>query len=278
MKKFFKNLKISRVLIFIILSIYALMIVLPLVWMVLSGFKDNAGLFLNTWALPEVYHWENYAKAWRTGIGRYFFNSIYVTLLSVVFTIFISTLCAFALSRLEFTGQKALLVFVIGGLMLSPQVSLISLYRALQRMHIYDTHWALIIPYVAYRLPFTIFLIRSYMISLPREFEDSAYIDGCSTWKVFYKIIVPMCKPILATASLFTAMSCWNEFMFALVFIEKDALRTIPVGMMNLRSSLSTEWTVLLAGLTLSVLPMAILYFVFQKQFVRGITSGGVKE
>lgn len=268
---------LGKMLVFLLLSIYAIMIIYPLIWMVLSGFKDNQGLFLNTWALPEKYLWQNYAKAWRNGIGKYFFNSVYVTSWSVVLTLFISTCCAFALSRLEFKGQKFLLIFIVGGLMLSPQVSLVSLYKMLQKLHIYNTHWALIVPYVAYRIPFTTFLIRSYMISLPREIEDSAYIDGCSTWKVFAKIIVPMCKPILATASLFTAMSCWNEFMFALVFIESDSLRTIPVGMMNLRSSLSTEWTVLLAGLTLSVLPMVLLYLVFQKQFIRGITSGGVK-
>ncbi len=276
MKKL-KKLTIGKVLVFLILCIFALTILYPLIWMILSGFKDNQGLFMDTWGLPDVYRWGNYAKAWRNGIGRYFFNSIWVTLLSVLFTLLISTACAFALSRLEFKGQKAFLVFVVGGLMLSPQVSLISLYKTLQTIGIYNTRWALIIPYVAYRLPFTIFLIRSYMISLPRDFEDSAYIDGCSTWQVFAKIIVPMCKPILATSAMFAAMSCWNEFMFALVFIESDALKTIPVGMMNLRSTLSTEWTVLLAGLTLSMLPMVVLYLVFQKQFVRGITSGGIK-
>ena len=237
-----------------LLALYALLIILPLVWMVLSGFKDNQGLFLNTWGLPEKFLWENYATAWRGGVGRYFLNSIIVTGTSVV-----------------------LLLFVLGGLMLSPQVSLIPLFRLLQRLKLYNTYWALIIPYVAYRIPFTTFLIRSYMLSLPREIEDSAYIDGCSAWTVFYRIILPMSKPILVTAALFTAMSCWNEFMFALVFIESDSLRTIPIGLMGLKSSLRTEWTILMAGLTLSALPMVALFLIFQKQFIRGITSGGVK-
>jgi raffinose/stachyose/melibiose transport system permease protein len=107
--------------------------------------------------------------------------------------------------------------------------------------------------------------------------EDSAYIDGCTSLQVFAKIIMPMSKPILATGALLAAMSCWNEFMFALVFIESDKYKTIPVGLMNLRGSLSTDWTILMAGLTLSVLPMIIIFLVFQKQLVRGITSGGVK-
>ena len=115
------------------------------------------------------------------------------------------------------------------------------------------------------------------MLTLPREIEDSAYIDGCSSWRVFWNIILPMSKPILATSALLAAMSIWNEFMFAIVFIEDSSLRTIPVGIMNLRSALSTDWTILLAGLTISALPMIILFVVFQKQFIRGITSGGVK-
>lgn len=259
------------------LVVYALLIVLPLIWMVLSGFKDNQGLFLDTWGLPKRFLWENYSKAWNGGVGRYFLNSLIVTGTSVCLTLLISACAAFALSRFEFRGQGLLLLFVLGGLMLSPQVSLIPLFRLLQKLRLYNTYWALIIPYVAYRIPFTTFLIRAYMLSLPREIEDSAYIDGCSAWGVFYRIILPMSKPILVTAALFTAMSCWNEFMFALVFIESDRLKTIPIGLMGLKSSLRTEWTILMAGLALSALPMVALFLIFQKQFIRGITSGGVK-
>lgn len=267
----------GHVLVLGILLFYALLIVLPLIWMVLSGFKDNQGLFLDTWGLPRKFLWENYVTAWNGGVGRYFLNSLIVTSTSVCLTLFISSCAAFALSRFEFRGRGILLLFVLGGLMLSPQVSLIPLFKLLQRLKLYNTYWALIIPYVAYRIPFTTFLIRAYMLSLPREIEDSAYIDGCSAWTVFSRIILPMSKPILVTAALFTAMSCWNEFMFALVFIESDKLKTIPIGLMGLKSSLRTEWTILMAGLTLSMLPMVALFLVFQKQFIRGITSGGVK-
>ncbi len=277
MKKLDFKEKVILVLVFAVLIIFALMIIYPLIWMTMSGFKTNQELFLETWKLPKQLMWSNYVKAWNAGIGKYFFNSVIVTTASVFFTILISSTAAFSLSRFDFKWKKLILVVVIGGLMLSPQVSLTSLYKLLQTLGIYNTYLALIVPYVAYRIPFTTFLIYSYMLSLPREIEDSAYIDGCSTWMVFTKMIMPMCRPILATASLFTAMSCWNEFMFALVFIESDSLRTIPVGLMNLRSTLSTDWSVLMAGLTLSVLPMVLIFLIFQKQFVRGITSGGVK-
>ncbi len=277
MKKLELREKIILFVVFFVLIIFALMIIYPLIWMTMSGFKTNKELFLETWKLPNKLIWNNYVRAWNAGVGKYFLNSIIVTSASVFFTILISSTAAFSLARFEFKWKKVILVIVIGGLMLSPQVSLTSLYKLLQKLGIYNTYLALIVPYVAYRIPFTTFLIYSYMLSLPREIEDSAYIDGCSSWMVFRKMILPMSRPILATAALFTAMSCWNEFMFALVFIESDTLRTIPVGLMNLRSTLSTDWSVLMAGLTLSVLPMVLLFLIFQKQFVRGITSGGVK-
>lgn len=269
--------KVLRTIIFIWLITYAICIIYPLLWMLISGFKTKSELFLNTWALPKEWLWENYKTAWDVGVGRYFFNSVFVTSVSVVLSVIISACCAFALSRFEFKGEKIILLIVVGALMLSPQVSLISLFKLLQKLKIYNTYLALIIPYVAFRIPFTTFLMRSYFLDLPREVEDAAYIDGCNSWGVFWKIILPMSKPIVSTASLLAAMQVWNEFMFALVFIEDSNLKTIPIGLMSLRSTLSTDWTVLLAGLSISVIPMVVLFIIFQKQFVRGMTSGSVK-
>ncbi len=243
----------------------------------MSGFKSNSEIMLNTWALPSEWRWENYFLAWEVGVGKYFFNSIIVTVASVIFTVMISAIAAFALSRFEFKYRELILAVIVGGLMLSPQVGLISLYKLLSSLSIYNTYLALVIPYTAYRIPFTVFLMRSYFISLPREVEDSAYIDGCNSWQVFWHIILPMSRPIIATSALLTAMFTWNEFMFALVFIEDSRLKTIPVGLMNLRGALTTQWSVLLAGLTLSALPMIILFLVFQKQLIRGLTAGSVK-
>lgn len=269
--------KVIRTIIFIWFITYAICIIYPLLWMLISGFKTKSELFLNTWAFPKEWLWENYKTAWDVGVGRYFFNSVFVTSVSVVLSVIISACCAFALSRFEFKGEKIILLIVVGALMLSPQVSLISLFKLLQKLKIYNTYLALIIPYVAFRIPFTTFLIRSYFLDLPREVEDAAYIDGCNSWGVFWRIILPMSKPIVSTASLLAAMQVWNEFMFALVFIEDSNLKTIPIGLMSLRSTLSTDWTVLLAGLSISVIPMVILFIIFQKQFVRGMTSGSVK-
>lgn len=269
--------RIFQTIILVWFGLFSLVIIYPLIWLALSGLKSNSDFFLNTWTLPKEWLWSNYKAAWDAGVGKYFFNSIFVTLVSVLLILLIGSMAAYGLSRFQFKGQNVLLILILSGLMLAPQVSLIPLYKLLQFLGLYNTYGALILPYVSFQLPFAIFLMRSYFLSIPRELEESAIIDGCNTWKVFWHIILPMGKPIIASAALLTGMFVWNEFMFALVFIEDSSLRTIPVGLMNLRSQLNTNFGVQLAGLAISALPMIIAYIIFQKQFVRGITAGGVK-
>ena len=269
--------KLLRGITLIILSTYALTVIYPLLWMLMSGFKTNKEIFGNTWALPKKWSLENYITAWNIGVGRYFFNSVVVTLIAMALTILCASLIAFVLARFNFRGKTVLFLFVLGGMMLSPEVSLISLYKLLQGMGIYNTYWALIIPYTAFRIPFTAFLMWSYFKDLPLEIEESAYLDGCSVFQIFYKMILPMSKPVVATGALLAAMTFWNEFMFGLVFIESTALKTIPIGLMNLRGTLTTKWSIMLAGLSISALPMIIVFLIFQKQLVRGMTAGGVK-
>ncbi|MDQ0971564.1 raffinose/stachyose/melibiose transport system permease protein [Neobacillus niacini] len=258
-------------------SIFALVIIYPIIWLGLSGLKSNSDFFLNTWSLPEEWIWSNYKAAWDAGIGQFFLNSVYVTVVSVITVLLLGSMAAYGLSRFQFKGQNLVLILILSGLMLAPQVSLIPLYKLLQGLGLYNTYWALVLPYVAFQLPFSIFLMRSYFLSIPRELEESAIIDGCNTWKVYRHIIIPMGKPIIASCALLTGMNVWNEFMFALVFVEDSSLRTIPVGLMNLRSQLNTNFGIQLAGLAISALPMIIAYIIFQKQFVRGLTAGSVK-
>lgn len=269
--------RIFQTVVLVWFSLFALVIIYPIIWLGLSGLKSNADFFLNTWSLPEEWLWSNYQAAWDAGIGQFFLNSVFITVVSVVTVLLLGSMAAFGLSRFQFKGQNILLVIILSGLMLAPQVSLIPLYKLLQAIGLYNTYWALILPYVAFQLPFSIFLMRSYFLSIPKELEESAIIDGCNSWKVYRHIIVPMGKPIIASCALLTGMNVWNEFMFALVFVEDSALRTIPVGLMNLRSQLNTNFGIQLAGLAISALPMIIAYIVFQKQFVRGLSAGSVK-
>ncbi|MDD5013872.1 MAG: carbohydrate ABC transporter permease [Atribacterota bacterium] len=268
---------ITRSFIYIVLIAFVISIVYPLFWIFINSFRSNQELFIDTWGLPKKWLWSNYILAWKYGVGRYFINSVFVTTISTLLTILISSLAAFPLSRFRFKGRYIILMIIIAGMMVTPQVNLISLYKLLQRLGICNTYLALIIPYVAYQIPFTVFLLWSYFISLPKEIDEAAYIDGCSDWQLLWRIILPMSKPIITTSALLAIRVFWNEFMFALVFVDQDELKTIPVGLMNFKTIFDTDWTVLLSALVISTLPMIIAFLVLQKFFIRGLTIGGTK-
>ena len=257
--------------------LYAVTIIYPMLWLVMTGFKENKEFFRSTWALPAKWVYQNYIDAWNAGVGMYFFNSVFVTALSVAFTVTLSAFLGFLLTRYTFRFKRLVFVLILGGMMLSPEVSLIALFRLLQDMGLYNTHWALILTYTAFRVPFSTLLIRSYFLGLPSEVEEAAFIDGCSPFQIFTKIILPMSKPIIVAAALLDAMIVWNEFMFGLVFIESSSLKTIPVGLMNLRGALNVRWTTMFAGLAISAVPIIAVFLLCQKQFIRGLTSGSVK-
>lgn len=261
-------------LLFIVLAFVALY---PLFWIFTNSVKTDVQLYDNSWAFPQEWHWENYTRAWNYGIAQYILNSVFVTVAAVLLNITISLMAAYALARFQFKGRNFLLFFILGGLMLAPEVSLIPLFRILSTLKVYNTYLAMILPNVAFGIPFTTFLIRSYMLGLPRDFEEAAVIDGASTIGVFLRIVIPLSRPIIASAMLLDAMRVWNEFMFALTFIIDDKLKTVPLGLMTFSGALREEWTVVMAGLIISALPMIILYLITQKQFIRGLAAGGIK-
>lgn len=262
---------------FIVLVSYFFMIVYPLFWMVMSSLKSTDEIYSNPWKLPSKLLFQNYIDAWHQGISHYFFNSLLVTVVTCVLTVFLSAIGAYAVSRFNFKGKTIAFILIITGLMFSPQVSVIPLYQFMQSTGLYNTYWALILPYVAYRIPLTVLLIRAHFLSIPKELEEAAYLDGCNSLGVFFRVIVPLSKPILLTAAVLTAYFSWNEFMFAMIFINDDTLKTIPIGLLAFKGAFNTNWGVLLAGLTISAAPMIIFFIFVQKYFVRGISVGGVK-
>ncbi|KRD91268.1 ABC transporter permease [Bacillus sp. Root147] len=259
------------------LIVYFIVIAYPLLWMIISSFKSTDEIFTRSWSMPHTWLIENYVTAWKSGISSYFLNSVIVTGASCFLTVLVSALGAYGLSRFEFQGKAFVLIICLGGLMLSPQVSLIPLYSIIQKLGIYNTHLALILPYVAYRIPLTILLIRAYFLSIPKELEEAARLDGCTSLGILFRIFIPMSTPILLTTTILTAYYTWNEFMFAIIFIDDDSLRTIPAGLMQFRDALQTDWGVLLAGLTISAAPIVMLFLFMQKYFIRGIANGSVK-
>jgi len=169
------------------------------------------------------------------------------------------------------------LMACIGGMLVAPQVALVPLYKMMQALRLQDTHWALILTYTAYRVPITILLVRAVFLAVPRDLDDCAHIDGCSSLQTLWHVYLPMSRSILLTASVLTAYHAWNEFLFAIIFIDSDRLKTIPSGLMNFRDALMTDWGVLVAGLVISAAPIIVLFIVAQRYFLSGFAAGAVK-
>ena len=267
----------SRAAAFGLLGALSVVTVYPLIWLVINSFKRTDELFEASWALPASWRWENYPKAWRFGLGHFMANSVLVTTVSVTAIVLLSALAAYVLVTVRFRGRGVLHAFILGGLIVPPEVSLFPLFKIMLVLGVLNTYFAMILPDVAYGLPFTVLLLRAYMMVIPAEMAEAARIDGAGMLRCFWSIYLPLCRPALAAAALVQGMRVWNEFVFALTFVGRDALRPLTVGLTTFGDSLQTDWPVLLAGLVISVVPVLTAFLLMQRQFMGGLTAGALK-
>ena len=260
-----------------ILFLLAALILYPLFWILMSSFKDYNGIYGDVWGLPDIWHVENYMTAWNRGISQYFLNSLIVTICTLAGVVFTSTFSAFGICQMKGRLGNFVFLFCLCGLLLSPQVCLLPLFMLLKSLKLKNTLFAMILPYIAFRLPVSIMLIRSFFVGISRELEEAATIDGATLMQIYGHIYLPLSKPIISTVIIMTAYYAWNEFVFATIFVDSSKLRTIPVGLMVFRDGLMTEWGVVLSGMVISCLPIIVLFLLMQKSFVRGMTAGAVK-
>lgn len=270
--------KINKTLIYLILLIFTLVNAYPILWMIVNSFKTSQEFALNPFSIPVKWVLENYSEAWVTAnIGKYFFNSLVVGLGAVIITIFTGAFASYFLSRFDFKGRNMLYGFFIVGLLVPIHATLVPMFILMQKLGILNTYWALIFPYVAFNLPITIFLLTSFMSSFSKEIEESAIMDGCGVFRMFWSIILPMTRPAIATAVILNFINNWNEFSFALVLINDKALNTLPLGLANFAGQYTTNYTAQMAGLTMVLVPTILFYLVMEKQIVEGMTEGAVK-
>lgn len=272
-----KKIRVSSILLNLLCIVLCAVIAAPLLWIILNSFKTNQEMFMDSLALPEVWQFGNYAKAWSMGLYRYFGNSVLVSAVALVGILVLASFLAYGLTRFRAKGSNIIFIIVLGGMALSEQIALVPLYNILQALHLYDTYAAVILPYIAFRIPFTVFLMRAYFITIPEELEEAAVVDGYNSLQIFTKIIVPISKPIFASCAIVNLNFVWNEFLFANVFLSDKAIQTIPIGLMTFKGDLKVDYTTTLAGLIIASLPLIILFLLMSKQFVRGLTSGAVK-
>ncbi|PTB87123.1 ABC transporter permease [Pseudidiomarina aestuarii] len=242
--------------------------------MALSGFKSNSQIFNQPFSFPDTWSLENYLAAWNQGVSSFLTSSLLVTIASTICTVFISAWTAYGLTRTKMPGKPIVVMFVLGGMMLSPTVAVIPLVRMLQSLGLYDTHWALIILYTAFRIPFTTFLIRAYMLELPRDLDEAAMMDGATEGQIFRKIMLPLCQPIIVSCVILHILFSWNEYLFAMIFTSDASVQTLPVGLTSLMAKHGTNYAQVFAAMTISALPIVIIFFVMQRYFIRGLTEG----
>ncbi|MCR4316732.1 MAG: carbohydrate ABC transporter permease [Planctomycetes bacterium] len=261
------------------LSILATIMFGPLLWLFVSSLKTSDEIREKPFALPETPRFENYSNAFEQGnFDRYVFNSVLVTGASVLGLIVVSSLAAFALSRLEFRGKNFLLLLFLVGMVIPTQTYLLPLFHELRIIGLFDTYFALILPYIAFELPFAIYIMHAFFLSLPKDLEDSARIDGCSTLGIYFHIMLPLIKPAIATVIIVTSLSFWNEFLLASWYINDEDLATLPRALSSFATRRhGVDYSLLLAGVSILTLPMLVLYLVFQRHIISGLTAGAVK-
>ena len=263
-----------RLIIWGVLLVMALIVIVPLFWMLLSSLKVNQQFLADPFGLPTTLFWRNYVDAWNLGVGQYMWNSVIVTVASIIATTLISAWAAFGLTKLTIPFSRTVLFLIVGGMMLAPTVALIPLLRILQGLGIYDSLLGLTILYTAFRIPFTTFLIRSYMVDLPHEVDEAARLDGCTRAQQFWRLTLPMSMPIVVSAVILQCLFAWTEYLFAFIFVSSTDTMTLPVGLANLASKLSTNYPMIFAGMTLASIPMIVFFFAAQRFFVRGLAEG----
>jgi N-acetylglucosamine transport system permease protein len=259
---------------------YSVAVVYPVIWVIISSFKNTLEIFASPWKLPQTLRWANYFRALvEAQLARYFLNSIFVTVVSLILVLIIGSMAAYVLARIPFRGQKFFYYFFISGLVFTVFLVLVPLFILLKDLHLFDSYFGLVLVYVAYNLALTIFILVGFFRTVPNELSEAARLDSCSEFGIYWRIIMPMAKSGLVTAAIFNALNLWNEFIFAMIILATSALRTLPVGlaaMMN-RNQYRTDWPALFAGLVIVIIPTFIVYAIFQRQLTENVTAGALK-
>ena len=271
--------KTKEVLIYIGLAIWMIVNLFPVYWMFTFSLKSNPEIFGdNVIGLPKEWLWSNYTTALHTGnMGLYFMNSAIVAISTIIITLCVALMATFALTRLIWKGRKTLNKFFMLGLTIPIHASIVPVYVTLSKLNMLNTYWALIIPYSAFSLAMALLVCVGFMNEIPRELDESACIDGCGVFGVFFRIIVPLMRPAVATVGIYTFLQCWNELMFANVFISKNALRTLPVGVQALSGQYTTEWGPIGAALVLATFPTLFVYIFLSKKIQESFIAGAIK-
>jgi len=269
---------VSWIVAFIFAILWLIVSFLPFVFMVLNSFKDKFEMLVKgVFVLPDTWYPTNYIEVLTGSFWSYMLNSIIVVAISLCLLLFISACASYPLARFRFRLNKPIYGVIVACMSIPIHITLIPVFKMSTYTGLYDSIWALIGPYVAFAIPISVFILTSFMQEIPREIEESAEIDGCSKYRMFFSIILPLSKPGLSTLAIYNGVNMWNEFSFAYTLTQTAEKQTLPLAIWQFQGQYSMNTPMIMAVLTLTVLPMIIMFIVFQDKLVKGMTAGAVK-
>ncbi|MFJ3659102.1 carbohydrate ABC transporter permease [Streptomyces sp. NPDC090119] len=263
-----------------VLVIWAIMVVLPLLWAVMTSFKDDSSIFGSPWSLPDKLHFGNFSRAWtQAHMSDYFLNTVLVVGGSLIGTLVLGSMAAYVLARFDFPGNRFIYYLFVGGMSFPIMLALVPLFYVVNNMGMLNTIHGLILVYIAYSLPFTVFFLTAFFRTLPTSVAEAAFVDGASHGRTFFQIMLPMAKPGLVSVGIFNFLGQWNQYMLPTVLNTDPDKKVLTQGLVQLAVSqgYKGDWSGLFAGLVMAMLPVLAAYVVFQRQVVAGLTAGALK-
>jgi len=268
---------LSRNFIWALILVWVVITLFPFVWVLSLSVRTPKEVF-SAILFPRTIRLGNYLEAWtKFGFTGLFKNSVVVSLSSVAITVFISALAGYGFSKFRLKGSNFLFHLILSGVMIPPVAVVIPLFVFMKRLGLFNSYPSIVIPYIVFGLPISTFIFKSYIQNIDNEILDAARIDGCGEFGIFLRILLPVIKPAVATVTIFTFMTNWNEFLLAVIFLQDKGLYTLPLGMSVFVGQYSAPWQLIGAGVVISIAPVLVLFFVLQNQFIRGLTAGAVR-
>jgi raffinose/stachyose/melibiose transport system permease protein len=253
--------------------------IFPLVWMFSSSLKTQQTVFSDMSLVPKAPHWENFYIAWTKGnFGIYFFNSLFYTVVVVAGIIFITSLAAYGISRLKMPGKNIIFFMFLAAMMIPIPGGFIALYVLLMKLHLVNTRLGYILPMISQGLSLGIYLLKTFFDRTPKDLEDSARIDGCTKLGVYWNIALPLAKPAIAVIVIFNTLNVWNEYLLAMLILNSKNLMPINRALMVFRGAYVTQYPLLMSGMTISIIPIIMVYLLLQRHIIKGITAGALKD
>ncbi len=270
--------RVSTVLIYVFFCLMMVLYLAPLVWIALTSVKDRAEIYKSPFGWPSAFHWENYAAAWTGGkLGIAMLNSLFVCVVTLILTILIGSMAAFAIARLKWKLSGAAMVYILIGMMIPVHCVLIPLFVRFAKIGLSNNLWGLILPYLTFSLPTCVFIMSGFFRSIPNELLESACMDGCTIYQIFFKICFPLARTGLFVTGLMTFIGNWNELLLALVFVSDANKKTLPVALTKFVTPYQTNYDKMFPAIMIAIIPTIIVYCLFSNQIVDGLTTGAVK-